>query len=156
MSRRRWKMLALVAVVLYLVLKAWCGESASSFDADLLINRPWIDRMPSDEKDAVNAMALSDQDYGAVAFASAFHWNVDIVRWNAKRDTLSLHYLQSEKKVSYQMRVWKCGKDAPQPFELCLSLEGDGKKLRYFSREDWRVRDLPKDAPRVLSSVELR
>jgi hypothetical protein len=29
--------------------------------------------------------------------------------------------------------------DAPKPFELCLDLEGDSGKRRYYSRHDWVI-----------------
>lgn len=38
------------------------------------------------------------------------------------------------------MRTWKCGGEAPKPFDLCLELKGGGQVYRYFNRTGWVVR----------------
>lgn len=155
MKRKRWRLLALALVLLYLLFKAWCGggEEKVALNDDILVNRPWIERMPSDAKDPVHGMMFTDQEFGVVAFASAFHWNVDVVEWKMKGDEIALHFLQEDKDATYRARLFRCEKEAPAPFELCLTLEGEGKTYRYFSRDDWRVRQMPSDAPALTKAL---
>ncbi len=39
----------------------------------------------------------------------------------------------------FKARTWKCGGQAPKPFDLCLDLAGNGKRFRYYSRTDWAI-----------------
>jgi hypothetical protein len=148
----RVKKIVLVAVVIYLVWKFLSGliGGPETAGADHLINQLWIERLPKDQRDHVHHVLLAEirkQHFGHVGYSSAFHIDSNAVQWRIERDTLTLHYMQADKVRNYRVRTWDCGREAPKPFNICLELDGDGKRERYYSRDDWKIRDMPSDAP---------
>ena len=55
-------------------------------------------------------------------------------------DRFSIVTPQNGCRTTVKARTWKCAGEAPKPFELCLELEGGGKRYRYYSRTDWEIR----------------
>lgn len=155
MRRKRWRVIAIVAVVAYLLLKMWCGadEESSAFKAELIENRPWIDHAPTSLKESARVFVLTDREIGAVLEGSAYRRTTDAIRWAQKGGDLEWLYLQDEKTITFtRLKVARCN-DAPKPFDLCLSMHRDGKELKFYSRHDWEIGSMPDDAPAMLKSL---
>jgi hypothetical protein len=73
--------------------------------------------------------------------------------WSVDADRIDLEFPQTSDRVAVRARAWRCAEEAPKPFELCLELSRDGRALRLYSRDDWRIRpdgealELDGDAP---------
>jgi hypothetical protein len=108
-----------------------------------LVNQLWIERMPTNPRDMIWHLVALERDgrrVGALGRSSSWRLMSDGFIWNRQGDQFSFHTPQNGCKSQLKIRTWKCAGEAPKPFELCLELEGQGKRYRYFSREDWQIR----------------
>lgn len=144
----RLKQILLAALVIYFIWKFLTGliggPTGGEAPADL-VNRPWIERVPRDERDMVRAFLFSsvrDHHVGFAHHGSWFRRTIDQVEWRVDRDRLTIVNKQDGSKETWAFRVWGC--DAPRPFDLCLELSAGSKATRYYSRASLRrVADLP-------------
>ena len=124
-----------------------CGADAVA-SARHLHNRPWIERVPRDDRDIITHLTLLDTDdgrFGAAGRSSAWRHVIEIFRWHREDDRLTLDFPQERVRAEFEVRTWECEGEAPRPFQLCLELRRQGRALHLYSRHDWEIE--PHDAP---------
>jgi hypothetical protein len=115
----------------------WHGSEHSG--PELLLNRVWVDHLPSGANDAVELfVAIDDEHMGAFQKASQYEGEWALFRHDTKADgVLRLTFPQrdSSHDVRYQARA--C--DEPG-WDYCLTLEGSPRGVaQYRSRRGWEV-----------------
>ena len=126
------------SLILAMVAMVGCSQAQ---DWSLAENRMWIERMPAGPKDMVKQLAFVNdegQRVGVDAKSSRYRMMLDLFMWEQQGAEVRMVYPQTDTRLIKKVRAWKCAGEAPRPFELCLELGAQ----RYFSREDWVIRDL--------------
>ncbi len=147
----RWKLAAVIAGVT-LTWTAFCPqdspEEGDAVEATKdLVNRPWLNRMPTDERDTIFHLALLKHPKGRVGAAghsSQWRHRIEVMRWRLKEGRLGVRFPQDGAKGELGVKTWKCGGEAPAPFDLCLEISNDDRAMTLYSREDWEIRVDPK------------
>ena len=142
-ARGRW-VLALVGAT----AAGWAlwpeGERAGS---ELLLNRVWVDHLPSGGNDSVELfVAIDDEHMGAFQRASQYEGAWSIFSHETRGDgvvRLTFPQHDSSHEVRYQARA--C--DEPG-WDYCLTLEGAPRGVaQYRSRRGWEVEGGSKHSP---------
>jgi hypothetical protein len=136
----RWLVLGLGAIAAWQIGGHFFGQRTGP---DKLVNQLWIERMPAGPRDMIwhlVAIERNGRRVGAIGRASRWRVFSDGFHWSQQGDTFSYHTPQNDCRGTVKARTWKCAGEAPRPFDLCLELEGGGKKYRYYSRSDWEIR----------------
>ena len=116
-----------------------------SLSTQRLANQVWIERLPKDDRDMINHMVLVEdgrERFGAFGKSSQWRHFVEIFRWAREDNRLTLLLPQDRKRLDLGVKVWDCEDEAPAPFQLCLELSTDKRKVRYYSRHDWTLDSL--------------
>lgn len=155
----RWKLAAVTAGAA-LTWTAFCPQDSTG-DEDAvaategLVNRPWLNRMPTGERDTIFHLALLKHPKGRVGAAghsSQWRHRIEVMRWRLKEGRLGVRFPQDGAKGELGVKTWKCGGEAPAPFDLCLEISNDDRAMTLYSREDWEIRVDPKSGALVSSS----
>ncbi len=156
-SMRTWLILLLVALL------AWQGGAyllGQRNGPEKLVNQLWVERMPSGPRDLVWHLVALEREgrrVGALWHASRWHAVSDGFVWTREGDRFNIVTPQNGCRSTVSARSWKCAGEAPQPFDLCLELQGEGKRYRYYSRSEWGIRSgapLAPDAQFAASMVQ--
>lgn len=147
----RWKLAAVTAGVA-LTWTAFCPQDSTGGEdavaaTDGLVNRPWLNRMPTGERDTIFHLALLKHPKGRVGAAghsSQWRHRIEVMRWRLKDGNLGVRFPQDGAKGELGVKTWKCGGEAPAPFDLCLEISNDDRVMTLYSREDWEIRVDPK------------
>jgi len=139
-----------VAVVAAAVLGVWWlrgggGDSHSALrgaDPRLILERPWIDRIPDKPTDFMNAFVMvSRQSVGVFHKASRYRVTAELFRHqrggSTEKPSVAFSFPQTGKKAEARYRIWEC--DDLDGFDLCLELSRnpwEGPR-RYHSARDW-------------------
>lgn len=136
-------------LVLLVVLGAGAWEVWHRFfdeDAGVrnLANQIWLDRLPRDQRDMVNAAVLIERQgrrVGVMARGSRWRSFNDGFVWRLEQNNVvRARFPQENKLYTVRVRTWACAGEAPAPFQLCLEVKRGDQTLRYYSRNDWVVR----------------
>jgi hypothetical protein len=122
-----------------------------------LANQVWIERMPQGERDMIGHLGFVDHPRGKMGWvgrSSQWRHFAELFHWSIKGDEVSLYLPQEEVRGKLHARTWKCKGEAPRPFELCLELSANGRKMRYYSMKDWVIE--PHHAEESLAAIEER
>lgn len=140
----------------FALLAAWqLWPSSDSHEAlrgdqlSTLVNRVWIDAIPSNERDLVDVFAMLDeQQIGLFSKNSAFQGDWSAFGWrNKSKGGLVFVSLQDDSHHHVTAKVRKG--EVCAPFDYCLKLKGAPRGAKsYGSMEDWIITDnaLPNDA----------
>src|SRR6185436_17151842 len=99
------KTIVLVAVILYILWKLWSGMISNLFSStgnDLVPQRPWIERLPKDERDRIGAFVVGrfeGQDLGLISHSSVFSRHMELMTWKMDGEQLLLEIMQDGKKL---------------------------------------------------------
>jgi hypothetical protein len=143
------KVLAL-AVLVGVGWKLWDDFFGEDEAVKRLVNQLWIERMPRNERDQVQAGLLIEHDgerFGVVGRGSQWRWAQEAFLWRLDQDRLRTRFPQDDKRYTVQVRTWECEGKAPEPFELCLELRRGGQVLRFFSKREWVIRPRSEGPP---------
>jgi len=109
----------------------------------LLLDRPWIDHLPSNDKDLVNAMFFIERDgarVGGIFRTSVWRRHMEVFRWSPKGDELMLEFPQVNRTIPIKAQARACD-EAPDPMDLCLDVTILKKSVRLYSKKDWKRKD---------------
>lgn len=133
----------LIIVILIAAWTLWPRSSAVDVnkgpgDMSKLVNRVWIDAIPTNERDMVDVFLMIDEaNFGVFSKNSAYQGDWSAFEWTNERG-LRLHMLQSDKTYKVQAKVMSKARCAP--FDHCLQLKGNPRgSKRYGSMEDWVI-----------------
>jgi hypothetical protein len=137
----RWALLTMAAAGVWQLAHVLTARPPST---ERLINQLWVERMPAHPRDMVWHFVAIDRSrdnlhVGALGQASSWRVQSDGFVWRLKGDQFAFVTPQNRCRSTFTARTWKCGGEAPKPFDLCLDLAGDGKRFRYYSRKDWAI-----------------
>jgi len=136
----------LVSTILLLATAWYCWpeseDDASVSDGvmeQLLVNRIWIDQIPTKERDKVNVFVMVDEpQIGVFSNSSSFEGEWAMFEWDL---TEGFHLRMLQKDTSHKLKVMVM-KDPKRcaPFDYCLKMRGAPKGVKkYGSMEDWII-----------------
>ncbi|MEZ4453917.1 MAG: hypothetical protein R3B09_30955 [Nannocystaceae bacterium] len=146
-------------------LGAWkLGSAIFSSDVEgagteNLVNQVWLERIPRDDRDIITHFLLLDTDdgrFGVLGHSSTWRHRIEVFKWNLEEDRLALFFPQDRNRSQLKARTWRCGGEAPKPFDLCLELSRGERSALFYSHHDWviegavdeaKVRELFADTP---------
>jgi hypothetical protein len=142
-------MRALVAPVtslaLVFVLLAGCGRDRATAPpalpadvaADLLIDRNWMDRWPSDARERLEVYRFTPAMGGGVyQDRTLFAGRFELFKFEVAGDRLRIHWPDRHLREEVGFRIAEV--DGPAPFDLRLELDGNavGPKVLYGRRAE--------------------
>lgn len=142
-SNNKWIALALVAATGLGAYQLGLVGGAAQDGMKHLANQVWIERLPENDRDMIHHLVLVQEGrdrFGAFGRSSTWRHFVEIFMWQREDNRLTLHLPQDRVRVDLTARVWDCEGEAPEPFELCLELKGQGgRSAHYYSRHEWTI-----------------
>ena len=153
MKRRRWLVLGVVACVLIVGFRWWrartsTGRTATTAGASkaeeprLILERPWIDRIPEKATEHMNAFLMIDREsLGIFQKGSQYQIFLELFRHKRGGTTakpeVGFMFPQTGKQAKVKYRIWSC--DDLDGFDLCLELSKNpwGGPTRYHSAREW-------------------
>ena len=155
----------MVACVLILGFRWWRARTpparggagagaAKAEDPRLILERPWIDRLPEKATEHINAFLMIDRESLGI-FQKASQYQIFLELFRHKRGGTSAKpevgfaFPQTGKQAKVKYRIWSC--DELDGFDLCLELSRNpwGGPTRYHSARDW-------ESSQALRRVETR
>lgn len=122
---------------------SWLLDDESRTGSKHLVNRPWIDHMPTDARDMVGHVVVIDHREGQFGFtgrSSQWRHFIEGFRWQLDGDKLHFLFPQDQVRTSVQVKTWKCKGEAPAPFDLCMRItNANGGSAMVYSREEWEI-----------------
>lgn len=141
------KKITLVSTILLLATAWYCwpnsdDESTRVSDGameQLLVNRIWIDKIPTTERDKIDVFVMiDDPQIGAFSKSSSFEGEWAMFEWDLS-EGFRLRMLQTDTNHKLKAMVMKDPKRCA-PFDYCLKLRGAPKGVKkYGSMEDWII-----------------
>jgi hypothetical protein len=123
-------------------LGAWSMTGSEPEEAGLFANHVWVNRMPEHERDMVRFFIPIQSDgnrVGAAGRVSAWRQLGDLFLWAREGDRLSLYFGQEQVHWKPQVKTWRCEREAPEGFELCLKIWDGRHTVLLYSRDEWEV-----------------
>ena len=128
--------LALVGAV---ALLRWVGGGAAEpSDPGLVLDRVWVDQLPSRPKDVMNVFAaITQQPFGIFQTTTQWKGSYEIFQYAAAGNELRIVYPQTGEKEKVKVRAWNCKQGA---MDYCLELTGASRGVkRYGSQRGWEI-----------------
>ena len=129
-----------LALVGGLALVRWVGgaRDAEPSDPALVLDRLWVDQLPTRPEDTVNVFAaITRQPVGAFQFASQWKGGYEIFQYTASDSDLRIVYPHTGEKEKVKARAWKCKE---RDMDYCLQLTGASRGVkRYYSQRGWEI-----------------
>jgi len=112
----------------------------------LLINRPWIDHMPRNERDMVTQLVFvdrADSKLGVMQRSSTWRVVAERFRWAPRSGGLTVEFPQIGRKLPVHVRAYACkGKGVPKGFDLCLDVSLLDRGMQLYSKKQWKIGSL--------------
>jgi len=137
----RKTVLLVMVVVVAASASAWRWRHADAPVADanrLIANRIWIDHVPRNEKDTVEAFFANRKDaLGLFAASSQWRGRYELFRYEVGGGELRVVYPQTGERESVRVKAKRC---AERGLDFCLEIDGASRGVKkYYSREGWEV-----------------
>ena len=133
------KKLLVIAVVAVIGVVGWRVHSRDKQDGEknVLVDRLWLDHVPSSERDPINILALlSDEKMGVFQKTTAYRGSYELFRWDRNGWT----YPQTGETDKPTIRVRRCDEKG---MDFCMDISGNSRGVRrYYSRKDWVIKSL--------------
>ena len=131
------------SIALLVVVSSWFAwRTFRSADRDrdrvTVADRIWIDHLPSNDRDPVNAfIVLTEEPVGIFQQASVWRGAFELFRWEGKGDQLRVVYPQTGDRETIRARATRCD---DRGMDYCLELAGSSHGVqRYYSRKGWEI-----------------
>jgi hypothetical protein len=124
-----------------LAIRLWSGAGAdhgAASDPQLVFNRIWLDHLPRNEKDSINAFAvLTREPVGVFQTASRWKGAYELFQHESSGSELRVVFPQTGEKERLRARAWSCKEG---DMDYCLELAGSSRGVkRYRSRKGWEI-----------------
>ncbi|MGK4005763.1 hypothetical protein WMF31_24255 [Sorangium sp. So ce1036] len=113
--------------------------SSRGSDAKTLVGRVWIERIPRDDTDPIELVAiLADEPIGMFRRASRYEGSYALFRYELRGDDkLQLLFPQDRSKHEVAFDARPCD---VKGFDYCLDLSGSPRgAAKYYSRKEWEI-----------------
>jgi hypothetical protein len=139
------KLLVVVAIVVIGVV-GWRVRSHRAPDAleldaqdgkSVLVDRLWLDHVPSGPRDAFNILALiSEDNVGVFQNTTAYRGNYEMFQFSRN----GWKFPQTGDVDKPTIRVVRCDEKG---MDFCMDISGNSRGVhRYYSRKDWVIKSL--------------
>ena len=141
LARIRWGRLLVAAVAVGGLCQLLDDEPEPTIAGDdLLVNRPWIDHIPTSERDLVTHflfLSRDDQRTGLVGRVSSWRQHIELFQWSLRSGAVTLTFPQDNKTAEVKLAVRRC--EAPAPLNLCLTVGEGRRSVTFYSSTDWHL-----------------
>ncbi|WP_437815167.1 hypothetical protein [Sorangium sp. So ce1078] len=113
--------------------------SSSGSDPKTLVGRVWVERIPKDDTDQVDLVALlADEPIGIFRRASQYEGSFALFRYELRgNDKVQLLFPQDRSRHEVAFDARPCD---VKGFDYCLDLSGAPRgAARYYSRKEWEI-----------------
>lgn len=137
---RRATKLALVSSGLIAAAAAgWLGSRGDTADSKVLVNRIWVDKLPTRDTDQFELfVVLTEDPVGVFRRSSSYEGSFSVFRYELREEgKLQLLFPQDKSRhdVKYDARACDV-----KDFDYCLDLGGAPRGAKkYLSRKDWEL-----------------
>jgi hypothetical protein len=113
-------------------------EATTKSDADLVVNRIWLDHLPRSDKDVINVFAaITEEPFGVFQATSAWKGSFELFRYEGHGEELRIIYPQTNEREKVRARARRCSE---HDMDYCLELDGASRGVkRYYSRKGWEI-----------------
>ena len=141
LARIRWRRLLFAAVALGSLSQLLDDEPEPAIAGDdLLVNRPWIDHIPTSDRDLVTHFLFLSRDgqrTGLVGRVSSWRQHIELFQWSPRSGAVTLTFPQDNKTAEVKIGVRRC--EAPAPLNLCLTVGKGRGSATFYSSTDWSL-----------------
>lgn len=133
------KMMTVTAMALAAVAGAYGLLSSRGSDTKTLVGRIWIERIPRNDTDQVELVALlADEPIGVFRRASQYEGSFALFRYELRgNDKVQLLFPQDRSKHEAAFDARPCD---VKGFDYCLELSGAPRGApKYYSRKEWEI-----------------
>ena len=132
-----------VLLVVGSAVAIWRWRSGGSAEVDttdsrLVFNRIWIDHMPRNDKDTIQAFAaITDEPIGIFQATSVWKGAFELFRYESHDDEIRMVFPQTNEKNKVKAKAKSCSE---KDMDYCLELSGSSRGVkRYYSRKGWEI-----------------
>ncbi|HEY1812153.1 MAG TPA: hypothetical protein VGG74_07330 [Kofleriaceae bacterium] len=135
------KKLLVVVAIAVIGVAAWRVRSHKSVDTQdgksVLVDRLWLDHIPSHEREPFNILALfSEHSVGVFQKLTAYTGNYEMFQYGNG----GWKYPQTRETDSPTVRIRRCDDNG---MDFCMDITGNSRGVhRYYSRKDWVIKSL--------------
>jgi hypothetical protein len=135
------KKLLVVVAIAVIGVAAWRVRSHKSVDAldgkSVLVDRLWLDHIPSHEREPFNILALfSEHSVGVFQKLTAYTGRYEMFQYGDG----GWKYPQTRETDSPTIRIRRCDDNG---MDFCMDITGNSRGVhRYYSRKDWVIKSL--------------
>jgi hypothetical protein len=150
------KTILVVIVISIAVVAVWRSRQAGPFAAKpdrLLVDRIWIDHIPRNDRDTIQAFIASSEDArGMFGASSQWRGSFELFRYEGHSAELRLAYPQTGEREAVRVTARHC---AEHDMDFCLELKGASRGVKkYYSRKGWEI-DHARDGHAIEARIEL-
>ena len=134
------KLLVVAALVAGAGVWGWGHHGGSKADeGNLVVDRLWIDHMPTSARDMVNVfIAFDGEAMGIFQKGSRWSGSYEMFHFELEGGQMRIAYPQTGKHEQVKVRAHSC--DEAQ-MDYCLEIEGATRGVKkYYSMEGWELR----------------
>jgi len=139
-----------------IALGGWKLHSHSTvIDRDggkLVADRIWIDHMPRNERDTINAfLALTSDPLGVFQATSRWQGQFELFKYEQRGNEIRAVFPHTGSKETFKTKARECSEKG---FDFCLELDGGKHGVkRYYSMEGWDIGNAA-DAQQKILKIE--
>ena len=118
------------------------GDDAEAEGTQHVVNQVWLERIPTDPRDMIGHLVIVDHPQGKIGAAgrsSQWRHMIEVFMWKLDGHRLGLFSPQDKQRAKVRVKTYDCEGDAPEPFEICMDIEADDRKVTYYSRREWEI-----------------
>jgi hypothetical protein len=137
--RRATKIAIAASGLLAAAAAGWLGSGHEVADSKVLVNRIWIDKLPSRDTDHFELLVIvTEEPVGLFRRSSSFEGSYALFRYEL-RDGNKLQLLFPQDKSKHEVKYDARACDV-KDFDYCLDLTGAPRGAKkYLSRKEWEL-----------------
>ncbi|MGE0549077.1 MAG: hypothetical protein AB7O24_18925 [Kofleriaceae bacterium] len=127
----------LAATASYGAWRWWSSEPATA-DANLTLNRVWIDHIPRNDRDMIQIfVAITEEPIGVFQQTSQWKMSAELFTYEAHGNEIRAVFPQNGDREKISAKATRCNENG---MDFCLELSNATRGVkRYFSRKGWEI-----------------
>ena len=119
-----------LVVVGALAFARWSMDDGDASDPALVLDRIWVDQLPTKPTDVINAFAaLTQEPVGAFYSGSQWKASFELFNYKAGGNEIRIVYPQSNESEKVKVRAWTCSE---RGMDYCLELKGASRGVKRY------------------------